>query len=390
MNRSSKVDVISVIIHHRCADMSEQIMRYQDSAGVMVRKDTSFTSSGRKQLWVLYDGKPGHLSQSLGLAERLAQREAVDVHVIRASISGPLRLLALLLCRLPFMPDSLARWLYRFSAPAGKPDIVISFGGKVVPLNLALTHKHGCSNILIGNRYHLEPERFTVLVNVRDEGLTNQVVTPIPFSRSMSTKLDNQELQCLDMLRAADKPLWGVLLGGDGSGYSYSRADWQALIDTLPVLARRYGIRWIVSNSRRTPSYVSSMLDNPDIRACCEYVIDVHHKPESIKPLLQASARLFVGEDSLTMLSEAVSCDVPVVSLVPQRVTEMGGVHATVVSHYRQSGLIKTVLISELTALVLADEGEFVPLTKRQRPVVDQILSLVKTSHSRQIGTLCH
>ena len=40
----------------------------------------SSDSSNARQIWIISDGKPGHLNQSRGLAEALARQRSVSIH----------------------------------------------------------------------------------------------------------------------------------------------------------------------------------------------------------------------------------------------------------------------------------------------------------------------
>ncbi|MDF2181186.1 ELM1/GtrOC1 family putative glycosyltransferase [Neptuniibacter sp. CAU 1671] len=344
------------------------------------------------QVWVLYDGKPGHLSQSLGLAQQLSRHLDADIHTIKAKVAGPLRRLALGLCRLPLMPARLIAALYRMSLPKQAPDLVISFGGKVVPLNAALAHRFSCANILIGNRYGLSPALFNVLVNARSEGLANQVVTQVPFCRQMSRQLNAREQLDLQALRFNDAACWTLLIGGDGSGYSYTEQDWQALVASMVQLADTHNIRWLVSTSRRTPQWVEQLLETSDVQKRAEKVILFNRQPESIKPLLLAGQRLFVTADSLSMLTEAISCDRPVVSVAPSHLDKAASkVHQQTLGCYRDYKLLSETQISEIeqrVAQMLGEEAESsAPFTSYSMLADAAALQVLKTLQWQSVAT---
>lgn len=388
---------------------------------------------------MLHDGRPGHLSQALGLAQRLCRLRALPpgndsdhsdqpgypeystdhsdhsdhsgygavagtadagglhtihtIHTIQAQPRPLWRALALRLCR-----GRAYAWVragYRLQLPATPPDLLISFGGRVVPLNAALARLYRCPNILIGNRYGLPAPLFTVLVNARGEGLPNQVVSAVPFSASPAASLAAVEHPQPDQLAAQypaqhsdgpqsqsqsqSQPLWLLLIGGDGSGYGYTPQDWQLLLQGLVTLAARWGIRWLVSTSRRTPPALEVLLDDAAVQASCAALVCFHRQPQSIRPLLLAARRIFVSEDSLSMLTEAVACDKPVTSLQPARMDSAStGVHQQTLARYRQLGLV--------TSVPLAQWSQWQPETAPPAAVYSDLLQPALLAISRHLG----
>lgn len=344
------------------------------------------------QVWVLYDGKPGHLSQSLGLAQQLSRHLDADIHTIQAKVAGPMRRLALGLCRLPVIPARLIAALYRMSLPKQAPDLIISFGGKVVPLNAALARRFSCANVLIGNRYGLRPALFNVLVNARSEALANQVVTQVPFCRQMNRQLNAQEQLDLQKLRLSDAECWTLLVGGDGSGYSYTEQDWLALVASMVQLAETHNIRWLVSTSRRTPQWMEQLLATPDVQKCAEKVILFNRQQESIKPLLLAGKRLFVTADSLSMITEAISCDRPVVSVAPPHLDKAESkVHQQTLGCYRDYKLLAETQIDDIgqrLAQILGEEAESsAPFTSYSMLADAAALQVLKTLQWQTVAT---
>ncbi|WP_432695664.1 ELM1/GtrOC1 family putative glycosyltransferase [Marinobacterium sp. YM272] len=304
----------------------------------------------KEEIWVLYDGKAGHLSQSQGLAERLAQRTGAQVKTVEAyPKAGLLRLLAVWLCRLGVVWPRMFRRFYHCKLPSGKPQQIISFGGKVVPLNVTLAALYGCDNILIGNRYRLPVTLFSVVVNARDERIPNQVVAQVPFSCA-SKGHSAGERQCLTDLKRSSRPLWLLLLGGEGSGFSYTDQDWQQLKAAMIRLAQQHGIRWLVSNSRRTPAAGTALLSDPELQDYCQQRISYQQGGPGLGPFLQAAERIFVTADSLSMVTEAIasSATAPVAGLVPEVVAGGESVHQRTLRHYQQRRWLEMVPIASL------------------------------------------
>ncbi|SEG11811.1 ELM1/GtrOC1 family putative glycosyltransferase [Marinobacterium lutimaris] len=320
------------------------------------------------QIWVLYDGKAGHLSQSQGLAQRLANRTGAEVRTIKAyPRSGLLRLLAVWLCRLGMISPRLLLSFYRCELPQGMPQQILSFGGKIVPLNVALASLYHCDNILIGNRYGIPARLFSVLVTARDEGLPNQVATRVPFSCAGQGK-SADDVRRADYLRSASRPLWLLLIGGEGSGFCYQDQDWQRLKAAMIDLAEKYDIRWLVSNSRRTPAAGTALLSDAELRAYCHDVIDYQESRAGLGAYLKGAERIFVTADSLSMLTEAVAQNraLPVVGLRPEKVTLKDGVHRQTLQHYVDANWLQFCDIAAM--------AQFVPARPEILATYDQVL----------------
>ena len=99
------------------------------------------------EIWVLTDGRPGHVSQTLGLAEALTSTPIVKVIGLRA----PFRQAS------PFLGWAGGRALTEKSAPIAPPwpKLVITSGRSAIPIALAIRRLS---------------RRATYLVNVQDPG----------------------------------------------------------------------------------------------------------------------------------------------------------------------------------------------------------------------------
>lgn len=109
------------------------------------------------------------------------------------------------------------------------------------------------------------------------------------------------------------------MIGGNGAGYRYRRQDWQTLARVMSALARRYDIRWLLVSSRRTGKRAGQVLryhlDEKLLAAQSWYEEGDKFRAEA---WLGAAERVFVTEDSMTMLTEAIYSRRPVVSVRPR------------------------------------------------------------------------
>jgi mitochondrial fission protein ELM1 len=88
----------------------------------------------------------------------------------------------------------------------------------------------------------------------------------------------------------------------------------------MQVLSRKYGIRWLLTTSRRTGREVETFLREALDPAIIEDAVFVSSNPKSVVlPYLGAAQIVFVTEDSRTMMGEALLSGRPLAILVPQK-----------------------------------------------------------------------
>jgi mitochondrial fission protein ELM1 len=283
----------------------------------------------RLQVWLLSDGKPGHYTQSEGLLRALAKDYPMDVRrcdlKLRSKLWRPL-LRLLLNSRLSVrgaFAVHLLRIAYKGVPPGGdRPDLVVSCGGDTVFANALLGRTGATRNVFLGTLRGLWPAHFAAVVTgLHIDDVPNQVeltLSPGSFDR------DAARARGLEMMRDhrldGSVELWALLFGGDGAGYRYAAEDIDALCELLRTAHERYGIRWLLSTSRRSGEAVESRLRafiaaHPEAIARAVIYGDT---PEPVAAAFMGAAqRLFISEESSSMLSEAMLCRIPVVSLAP-------------------------------------------------------------------------
>lgn len=279
---------------------------------------------GMKQfrILVLHDGKPGHLSQSYGLARLIASRcTRCDCEIVSVRAVPRLKLLNRLLRRMAVSVNPLLRRLvfvlYRLEKmPIVPVDLVVSFGGNVVALNVAYSQLHGIPNALIGSGYTIPSHAIRAHLSLSgDLGDKNAVATTVVLCRVDQERCRQAGLA---LLQNSDRPLWTLLVGGNGSGYGYHDSDWHRLGAAVRALSEQYDIQWLISTSRRTGAAGVNILrrymDDDICRAAIWYEGEVS---ESLDAYLGAASKIFCTADSLSMVSEAVAMDKPVITLRP-------------------------------------------------------------------------
>ena len=273
-----------------------------------------------KTLWIVSEGSPGHISQSVGLAEGIAALEPVQTVIIngRAKIRGWLRPLVRHSMGKTGNPlsDHMLQWVAEVEIPENcpAPDLVISSGGKSVYAATTLARRNGVPYIYIGERKPYPAEWFhTVVSPVLRESSTNSIdVELIPTS--VPPELIAQKGKVAP-------GLWCMIIGGASRSHRFEELDWINLAKGMNAQSERKNIRWLLTTSRRTGTAAEAALKkylNPDI---LEDAIWWAEKPrKELYEFMVLSEVLFVTQDSVTMVTEAVSVGKPVVAIYPSRV----------------------------------------------------------------------
>jgi mitochondrial fission protein ELM1 len=274
------------------------------------------------RLWLVDEGAHGHRAQSQGVVAAI-ERAGWNVEVwsveardrLPGAFRSPLRLVV------DRAPPRLADWAAhrasRFEVPAAVPDLVVSSGGKSVFANVALARATGAANLFVGDPRPYPPRWFSaVLAPSAIAGATN--VHMIGAPPTLMTPERCAEAAARRWPEAVPARVWALLVGGASRSHRFDDADYAALAEGANALARRQGIRWVVSTSRRSGAAADAILAE---RLAPEAVVETTLFSRCPKPVtaayLGAAERVFVTQDSLTMLSEAIASDRPVVALAP-------------------------------------------------------------------------
>lgn len=270
------------------------------------------------KVWCLSDGKPGHYNQSKGLVQALSCGHKVQLKWIEVRLNAkPLRWLLKLLLNAGIGHQWIAN-RYSVTHSDDKPDLIVSTGGNTSFLNAAMAKLLPCKNYYIGSLRGLDPKLFHYVFTIEPvEGADNNIVmplAPVPANRNQQKRAGG-ELQAKHEGR-----LWTLLIGGTSKEYKYSDEEWVALANKMNSLAREHEIRWLVTTSRRTGVGVEKRLEELlDEDVIAEAVWFCHLPRKVMAGYLGAAERIFCTEDSLSMLTEAVSTGKSVVSLYPQQ-----------------------------------------------------------------------
>jgi mitochondrial fission protein ELM1 len=243
------------------------------------------TESAALCLWIVGDGKPGHLNQSRGLAEALGRATPTIVQELpalpawRAGVSG-------LLGRLPV--DDLPH-----------PDLILGAGHGTHPSLLALRRATTAPiAVLMAPSlprrcfdYLIVPAHDRIKADARtfvSQGALNRIVPP-------ATRLPARGQHGL------------ILVGGTSRHFDWSSEA--IALQIRSVLTRTPELHWTLTTSRRTPPDFLPLLSRFDT---LEIVPHTSCPPDWLPTQLAASGTAWVSPDSVSMVTEALTAGVDV------------------------------------------------------------------------------
>lgn len=228
-------------------------------------------------IWLLGDGKPGHENQSLGLTDAIARITPCVVH--RISIAGVKGLFK----RIKAASEA--------SAAFPKPDLLVAAGHATHPSLAWLARKHQAHSIVL-MRPSLPMSWFSLCIVpahdfpngcerdnlVLTRGALNRVAPPTDAARGGKM----------------------ILVGGPSSSHGW---DGAALLNALTEVSAPGN--WQLTDSRRTPE---GFID--ELRKRLPGIEIFPHQqttPEWLPGKLAAAEEVWVTEDSVSMVYEALS-----------------------------------------------------------------------------------
>jgi mitochondrial fission protein ELM1 len=274
---------------------------------------------------VLSDAQPGHYNLSRGVISALQRIQPVQESwvTVRLRIGLGRNILRLLLNHVHTpLPMGLLKLFYEMDdLPDQGCDLIVSAGGKTSFANAWLARLKNAPNVFTGSLRRLSSEHFSLVLTLEpiDKTSTN-LVLELPPSALDERELEVRAARFRKHIGVGEQPCWCMLAGGDGAGYRYREPDWRALARLMKRLADLHDIRWLLVSSRRTGTEAEQLLaeclDEEVLAAHCWYAKGDMYSAEA---WLGAAEKVFVTEDSMTMLTEAICARRPVFSLRPQQ-----------------------------------------------------------------------
>ncbi len=272
---------------------------------------------------ILSDGRPGHYHLAEGVVAAIGRQD--DVHIERRTIRRrrwvPARILAALIAS----GAPAARILklgYGINAkhlPAA--DLVVSAGGETLAANVAAAQELDANNVFCGTLRRVAPEHFDLVVTsyARFADQPRHIVALKP--NGMDPDALGRPANVPQFGPKQPPPVVGLLIGGQSGLFHYDDNEWQMLLEFLQAAHNTHGMRWLVSTSRRTTSSLGDTIAEmaKTSPAISEFIDFRAAGPGTLPHLFSNVDAVLCGDDSSTMISEAVCARLPVIGFAPRQ-----------------------------------------------------------------------
>ena len=228
-------------------------------------------------VWVVSDGKPGHVNQSLGLAEALARATPTEIHTLPVLPAGR-AWLALLLKRFPGN-----------TLPA--PDLIVG-AGHATHLTLLSARRARGGHSMVLMKPSLPRRGFDLCILPRHDGVAPDA----------HTLLTEGALNRIRPAAARDASQGLLLIGGTSPHFEWDSDAIQVQIKS--ILARTPDMHWTLTTSRRTPD---DFLAHLPPAANLDVVPHTATSPDWLPEQFAHSGTVWVTPDSASMVYEALS-----------------------------------------------------------------------------------
>lgn len=274
-------------------------------------------------VWIVSEGSPGHVSQSAGLADALSGFLPIRIERVecRPRLNGVAR--SLVRAWMGQAGGSLPDWIVRrwlrmdmAAATAAKPDFILSSGGKSVFAARVLAVRHRVPYVFLGERKPYPSSWFhTVFTpSARERDINDVPIEMIPTQVNRS----GVERAAAGWTGRPSGRLCAMIIGGASVSHRYTASDWDGLAAGMNLLASREGFRWLITTSRRTGAEAEARLRaGLDKSLLAASVWWAEKTEKKMSAYLGSAEQVFVTQDSVTMVTEAVASARPVIVLRP-------------------------------------------------------------------------
>lgn len=239
------------------------------------------SETGRIQIWCWMDGKPGHENQSLGLLQSLEDRMDCVIHRWKPPLAWFKRL------------TWKRRWLEE-AATLPAPSLILG-AGHATHFWIRLSRKRFGGQSIVLMRPTLS-SRYDDLLIVPEHDL------PRKQDRMLVTR------GVLNRIRPGgshDSGCGLILAGGPCRHVVWSDQVVQKQIESL--ITSQPQVRWMVTNSRRSPDSMLPFFQNLNQLANVDFVSARDTPPGWVASQLAACAQAWVTADSVSMVYEAIT-----------------------------------------------------------------------------------
>lgn len=294
--------------------------------------------SDERNILILSDAKTGHLRQSQALAKALQEllkekNISVNLRMLTVEFKSKLSRLAILAgsslsdkyscqgclrCLKYFLKkDSFA------AAVRIKPDIIISCGSFLAPVNLILSSENQAKSLVIMRPAGMNKKKFDLALIPRHDNprpARNIVITEGALNLIDEEYLNQQSQALLMRLKSvaqspqptarSKNPVIGLLIGGDTKDFSLDKNDVAEVIKELKSVSSKLNADILATTSRRTSGKVEKVVRGELAGFSFTKLLIIANEdnvPEAVGGILALSEVVLVSAESISMISEAAS-----------------------------------------------------------------------------------
>ncbi len=282
-----------------------------------------------KNILVLTDGKTGHMHQAQAMAKLAGdylktQDAKVNITTVEVKFKSDLSKLKVILgsclsgkyccqgclwCLKNFLDEDVYHGLVGI-----KPDVVISCGASIAPINYIISRENLAKSIVIMRPSILNMRRFDLVVMSRhDHPPKRKNIVAIEGVLNLIDEeyLKQQVSEIKSRLSNEDNQLYiGLLIGGTSKGFSLSGQAITDVIRQVKVAAEKINAGILVTTSRRTSKEVEEVV-RKELKGYsrCKFLVIANEKniPEAVGGILGLSQIVITSPESMSMISEAVA-----------------------------------------------------------------------------------
>jgi len=282
----------------------------------------------QKNILILNDGKTGHLRQSQAVAEILdnylkgkeisTKIDTVEVKFknklsrlsldLSSCLSGKYQCQACLWCLKANLEPDVYKSLIKFT-----PDIIISCGSSVAPVNYVLSRENLSKSIVIMRPSFLSTRRFNLVImpwHDRPPKRKNIIVSEGALNLINENYLKAQAEAFKMRISITKELVLGLLVGGNTKDFCLNQDIMQEVISQIKFSLEEYDGQILTTTSRRTPSGIESLLKDElqnYQRSRLLIIANENNLPHALGGILALSKILVVSPESISMISEAAS-----------------------------------------------------------------------------------
>ena len=284
-----------------------------------------------KKVLILNDGKTGHLRQAQAagkVVSKYLEDKGINTYVdtvevkfknqfsryaltFSSCLSGKYNCQGCLWCLRAFLEEGIYKQLIRL-----KPDIIISCGSSLAPINFILSRENMSKSIVIMRPSLLSTKRFDLVImpkHDRPPKRKNVAVTAGALNLIDEDYLKEQSdrlLRSSVLSRRLSDFCLGLFIGGDTKNFRLKSATILEVIKQIKSISEKWSADILVSTSRRTSREIEDLLkqefqDYPR----CKLLIIANEKniPEAVGGILALAQMVIVSPESISMVSEAAA-----------------------------------------------------------------------------------